>query len=78
MRRALVVQELRRLFRENIPPGLAAACQVANFREGAIIVMAENSAIAAKLKQLTPRLTTVFLEKGWQVIAIRVQVQGTA
>jgi len=76
--RAADLLELRRLFRENVPPGLAAASQVANFREGAIIIMAENSAIAAKLKQLTPRLTTLFLEKGWQVNAIRVQVQGVA
>lgn len=70
--------ELRRLFRSNVPPGLAQASQVANFREGVIIVMAENSAIAAKLKQLTPRLATLFQEKGWQINAIKVQVQGGA
>ena len=76
--RAADLIELRRLFRTNIPPGLAEAAQLANFREGTIIVMAENSAVAAKLKQLTPRLTTLFREKGWQVNAIRIQLQGAA
>jgi len=40
--------------------------------------MAGNSAVAAKLKQLIPRLTVLFQEKGWQINAIKVQVQGAA
>jgi len=74
--RAAELIELRRLYRDNLPPGLAEASQVANFREGVVIVMADNSAAAAKLKQLTSRLTAAFQEKGWQVNAIKVQVQA--
>ena len=76
--RAADLIELRRLYRDNLPPGLAQASQIANFREGVVIIMADNSATAAKLKQLTARLTTLFQEKGWQINAIKVQVQARA
>ncbi len=76
--RAADLIELRRLFRATVPPGLAAVSEVANLREGTMIVMAGNSAVAAKLKQLVPRLTALFQEKGWQINAIKVQVQGIA
>jgi hypothetical protein len=42
------------------------------------IIMTDNSATAAKLKQLTARLTALFEEKGWQINAIKVQVQARA
>ena len=76
--RAADLIELRRLYRDNLPPGLVATSELANFREGAVIIVADNSAAAAKLKQLIPRLTTLFQEKGWQINAIKVQVQGIA
>ncbi|MDB5806172.1 MAG: hypothetical protein JWN73_3494 [Betaproteobacteria bacterium] len=76
--RAAELIELRRLYRDNLPSGLAEASQVANFRDGVVIVMADNSAAAAKLKQLTSRLTAAFQEKGWQINAIKVQVQARA
>lgn len=74
--RAADLLELRRLYRDNLPAGLVETSQVANFREGVVIVVADNSAAAAKLKQLTSRLTAVFQEKGWQINAIKVQVQA--
>jgi hypothetical protein len=74
--RAADLIELRRLYRDNLPAGLAQASQVANFRDGVVIVLADNSAAAAKLKQLTARLTALFQEKGWQINAIKVQVQA--
>lgn len=76
--RAADLIELRRLYRDNLPAGLAQASQVANFRDGVVIVLADNSAAAAKLKQLTARLTALFQEKGWQINAIKVQVQARA
>lgn len=68
--------QMRRLVRESIPPGLSRSSEVANFRQGTVVISAENSAIAAKLKQLTPRLIGLFVERGWQVSAIQVRVQG--
>jgi len=76
--RAADLIELRRLYRDNVPAGLAQASQVANFRDGMVILVAGNSAVAAKLKQLVPRLTALFQEKGWQINAIKVQVQAGA
>lgn len=74
--RAATLIELRRLYRASVPVGLAQASELANFRDGVLIIEAANSATVAKLKQLIPRLIAVFLEKGRQVSAIRVQVQG--
>jgi hypothetical protein len=70
--------QMRRLFREHVPPGLSLSSEVANFRQGIVVISAGNSAIAAKLKQLTPRLISLFVERGWQVSAIQVRVQDRA
>ena len=76
--RAEQLIELRRIYREIVPAGLAQASQLANFRQGVLIIEAANSATAAKLKQLIPRLSATFFEKGKQVSAIRIQVQDSA
>lgn len=39
-------------------------------------LLAANAAVAAKLRQLRPRLETVLQERGWQVSAIRIKVQS--
>ena len=41
-----------------------------------VVILAANSAAAAKLKQLCPRLMTLFQKQGWQVNAIKITVQG--
>ena len=40
-------------------------------------LLAANASVAAKLRQLLPRLEEVLRERGWQVSAIRVKVQST-
>jgi hypothetical protein len=40
-------------------------------------LLAANASVAAKLRQLQPRLEEVLRERGWQVSAIRVKVQST-
>lgn len=69
--------ELRKLFRAAVPAGLAENCEVANLRQDTLIVLASTSACAAKLKQLSPRLATLFQKRGWQVNSIKISVQGT-
>jgi hypothetical protein len=39
-------------------------------------LLAANASVAAKLRQLQPRLEDVLRERGWQVSAIRVKVQS--
>jgi hypothetical protein len=74
--RAADLIAMRRHYRDAMPEGLARNSQIFNYRRGTVIIGANNSAVAAKIKQLAPRLTALFLEKGWQVNAIQVQVQG--
>ena len=38
-------------------------------------LLAANASVAAKLRQLQPRLETRLLESGWEVCAIRIKVQ---
>ena len=39
-------------------------------------LLAANAAVAAKLRQLQPRLEDVLRERGWEVSSIRVKVQS--
>lgn len=73
--RAGLLIEMRQIFREVAPAGISHACQVANFRNGTVIIAVQNSAAAAKIKQIAPRLMSRYLSRGWQVNAIQVQVQ---
>jgi hypothetical protein len=78
--RATQLIELRKLFRESVPDGLNSVCEVANLRRNAgydtVVILAANSASAAKLKQLCPRLISLFQKRGWQVNSIKITVQG--
>ena len=40
-------------------------------------LLAANASVAAKLRQLQPRLEEILRERGWQVSVIRVKVQST-
>ena len=39
-------------------------------------LLAANAAVAAKLRQLKPRLEALLQERGWQVSSIRIKVQS--
>jgi hypothetical protein len=67
--------ELRQLLSEALPAGLARCCSVANWRPGRLVILAENNAIAAKLKLLRPALTDHYLERGIEVTVIDIRVQ---
>lgn len=67
--------EWHRRYADLAPPALAKASRVAGFRSGTLILWADNAAVAAKLKQLTPRLMTALNQQANEVTSIRVQVQ---
>lgn len=67
--------ELRQLLSEALPAGLAPYCSVANWRPGRLVILAENSAIAAKLKLLRPTLGDHYLKRGIEVTVIDIRVQ---
>ena len=66
---------LQRLFEEVAPATLARTCRIANFKSGVIFIHAENGAVAAKLRQITPSLNDEFRTRGVQVTEIRIKVQ---
>ena len=43
--------------------------------DGAMVLFADNGAVAAKLRHLAPRLLVFFRQRGVEVTGIRVQVQ---
>lgn len=69
------LQKLQRLFEESVPASLARVCRVANFKSGALIIHAENGAVATKLRQMVPSLGDGFRLKGEQVTEILIKVQ---
>jgi len=76
-----LVQKTRRLaelherYAGLAPPELARSSRVAGFRSGTLVLWADNAAVAAKLKQLTPRLMTALNQLANEITSIRVQVQ---
>jgi hypothetical protein len=73
MQRLALIQNLWERF---APPALAGACRVGACRNHALILFAENGAIASKIKNLVPRLQAYLAEQGIEVTAIRVLVQA--
>lgn len=67
--------KLQRAFSEIAPPYLAAACRVANFKPGKVVIHADSGAVAARLRQMLPRLADEFCKKGCEVTEIEVKVQ---
>ena len=67
--------ELRRLLYDALPENLARYASVANWRQGKLVIFAQNNAIAAKLKLLRPALAKTFLAAGVEVTAMEIQVQ---
>ena len=76
-RAAQRIAELQRVLLDNAPPALTRHCRVKQLRDGTLTLLAENAAIAAKLKQLAARLLTSYQKQRWQVTAIRIEVQVT-
>ena len=72
------LEDLQHLLFEAVPPALAAACRVANLKSGLLVVSADNAAVAAKLRQLAPRLLSHLGKSENQVTGIRVDVQVKA
>jgi hypothetical protein len=67
--------ELQRAFSAIAPPGLAAASRVKYCRTGTLFVVADNPAVAAKLRQLAPRLLLLLQKLEAQVTGIHIGVQ---
>jgi hypothetical protein len=58
-----------------MPPALVAQVKPGPLDEQGWTLLASNASVAAKLRQLRPRLEDALRARGWQVSAIRVKVQ---
>lgn len=73
--RAQRLMELQQVLIESVPASLAHASRVKHVRAGTLFLSADNAAVAAKLRQLTPRLLLKFQKRDSEVTGIRVEVQ---
>lgn len=74
-RHARRLSDLQQLLLEATPPALAAATRVTDLKAGTLVVLADSSAVAAKLRQLAPRLLKHVQKQQAEVTGIRVEVQ---
>ena len=74
-RRAQHLAGLQRAVLEAIPRPLAIAAHVKSLRSGTLVIAADTAAVAAKLRQLSPRLLEHLRKRDAQVSGIRIEVQ---
>lgn len=67
--------ELQQVLHEAVPSSLVQSARVSTFRAGRLVVLADNAAVAAKLRQLAPRLLRHVQERENQVTGIQIEVQ---
>ena len=74
-RHARRLSDLQQLLLEATPSALAAATRVTDLKAGTLVVLADNPAVAAKLRQLAPRLLKHVQKQQPEITGIRVGVQ---
>ncbi|MFN7087696.1 MAG: DciA family protein [Burkholderiales bacterium] len=74
-RHAQRLLELQQVFSDSAPAALARASRVKSCRGGTLHILADNAAVAAKLRQLTPRLLLLVQKREPQITGIQVAVQ---
>lgn len=69
------LRALQRQYEQFAPPSLLRASRVQQLEQNILTLAADNSAVAAKLRQLAPELLQQFQDKGCEATAIQIQVQ---
>jgi hypothetical protein len=69
------LEQLQSLYVRTAPRELAGSSRVKGCRAGTLFVWADNAAVAAKLKQLAPRLVAAIRENEPEITQIRIEVQ---
>lgn len=69
------LKELQSLYVRTAPRELASSSRVKGCRAGTLFIFADNAAVAAKLKQLAPRLLAAIRENEAEINQIRIEVQ---
>ena len=67
--------QLQQVYRTAVPTELARRSRVIDERSGTLVIAADTSAVAAKLRQLVPRIVVDIVKCCPEVTAIRLEVQ---
>jgi hypothetical protein len=68
---------LQQVYVAAVPPELAGRSRVIDERSGALVLAADSSGVAAKLRQLMPRIVADIVKCCPEITAIRIEVQVT-
>jgi hypothetical protein len=68
---------LQRHFDSIVPPSLKNSSHVLQVNRQAVVIAAANGAVAAKLRQMTDELISLFQARGCEVTGIQIKVQVT-
>ena len=69
------LRALQMLYFRSAPRELASSSRVKGYRAGTLFVGADNAAVAAKLKQLAPRVLVSLQQSEREITKIRIEVQ---
>ena len=69
------IMALQSVLAEVLPDYLASYTKVASVKAGELVLFADNGTIAAKLKQMAPRILASIRQRGCEITGIRLQVQ---
>ncbi len=75
MKRLQASEACLAVVRAHLPPAMASQVKAGGWDEEGWTLLAPNSAVSAKLRQLQPRLMDALAAQGLKVNAIRVKVQ---
>lgn len=69
------ITQIQRVYQEAVPPELARSSRIRGAREGVLSVVADTSVMAAKLRQLSPRVLNRLRQNGFEFNSMRIEVQ---
>jgi hypothetical protein len=75
MVQAKLLLRIRKAANEVLPRNLQRSCAIANLRQGTVVIFAENTAMAAKLRLFGPTLLERWAQQGLNVTGIQVEAQ---
>ena len=74
-RKTRQLMALQSVLAEVLPGNLATSASVASVKAGELILFADNGAVAAKLRQMAPRILASLRQRGYEITGIHLQVQ---
>lgn len=77
MAHARLLIRLQNAYRNIAPSYLSESSAVANFKQGIMVIHADNSAVATKLRQMATSLAGEFCKFGVECSGVQIRVQAS-